>query len=48
MNVAARQEVVTYTYSYEAPAGVPVNVLPVKTPSGIPLLYPSLGLKGTW
>lgn len=48
LNVAARQEVVTYTYSYEAPSGVPAKVLPVKVPNGIPLLYPSLGLKGAW
>ncbi len=48
LNVAARQEVVAYSYSYEAPPGVPVRVLPVKSPNGVPLLYPSLGVKGTW
>ncbi|MBL8956107.1 MAG: energy transducer TonB [Myxococcaceae bacterium] len=48
LNVAARQEVVAYTYSYGGVPGVQAAVLPEKTPSGIPLLYPSLGLKGSW
>lgn len=50
LNIAARQEVVTYSYSYEALPGLGSfgGVVPVKMPNGIPLLYPSLGLKGTW
>ncbi|MBK7857084.1 MAG: TonB-dependent receptor [Archangiaceae bacterium] len=49
LNVAARQEVVTYSYGYAQLAGVAgATVLPTKTPQGIPLLYPSLGLKGVW
>lgn len=50
LNVAARQEVVTYQYGYTNLPGMDQfgGIVPVKTAQGIPLLYPSLGLKGTW
>lgn len=50
LNIAARQEVVTYSYSYDQLPGLGQfgGIVPVKTPQGIPLLYPSLGIKGTW
>lgn len=42
-NITARQETLTFDYGYD-----PVTGALTKTPQGIPLLFPSLGLKGAW
>ncbi|WP_240359250.1 TonB-dependent receptor domain-containing protein [Pyxidicoccus trucidator] len=45
-NITARSEVVSYEYGYEAPPGQPVGLK--KSKIGLPVILPTLGVKGTF